>query len=328
MVGRVCSRGLIAIAVAAALASGGCKSRHSSRQHAHDRPRDAGRPEKPPPPDRQHERVVLRKLDVRMVPPSQPREIEQKAIADALWKQLLASHRFYAEGDPLPPGMVAHSADFRLSINYDVIPDGDQVSLLAAVVLEVMWESGDDLAPVARILAEHPIPKPARDADIDRAISDHIAATVAKAGQELIEEEGLRTGPADDIVAALGSSSVDTQLWALALVRDRRLAAAYDRVIALLDSSESDVRETAVGALIAIGDQRAVGVLADKVELSDYPFLRVVIEAASALGGEEAESFLEFVATGHPDREIRERATQALERLSRHDREPAGTSGP
>jgi hypothetical protein len=51
--------------------------------------------------------------------------------------------------------------------------------------------------------------------------------------------------------------------------------------------------------------------------MGDRLHLFAVIEAVSTLGGEEAVDFLEFVASGHPDGKVRDRAKEGLERLKR-----------
>ena len=80
-------------------------------------------------------------------------------------------------------------------------------------------------------------------------------------------------------------------------------------------SGEGDWRGEAVGTLVGIGDQRAVDAMAKSVVFTDHEMLEMVIEAVSVLGGEDARVYLDFVASGHPDAEIKQRAAQALGRL-------------
>ena len=50
--------------------------------------------------------------------------------------------------------------------------------------------------------------------------------------------------------------------------------------------------------------------------------MRLVIEAVSAIGGDEAAEFLEYVATGHSDSDLRSRAREGLERIGRQRSRP------
>ena len=54
----------------------------------------------------------------------------------------------------------------------------------------------------------------------------------------------------------------------------------------------------------------------------DHWHRRMVVEAVSAIGGDEAAEFLEYVATGHSDADLRNRAREGLERLGRHPGQP------
>ena len=44
--------------------------------------------------------------------------------------------------------------------------------------------------------------------------------------------------------------------------------------------------------------------------------MALVVDAVAALGGDDARTYLEFIASGHPDDAIRARATAGLTALS------------
>ena len=53
----------------------------------------------------------------------------------------------------------------------------------------------------------------------------------------------------------------------------------------------------------------------DSTEFRDRSELGKVLEAAAALGGEEAQRYLEFVSQSHSDAQIRDEAKTALSHL-------------
>jgi HEAT repeat protein len=142
-------------------------------------------------------------------------------------------------------------------------------------------------------------------------------------------KESVRTGDADRVSEALDPDrhSGQTVLWALEIVRERKLAAAFDRVVALLESPDRDVRETAIGVLMDLGDPRGVAPIADATDPADPVAVRIAIDAAARLGGEDARTFLEFLRD-HPSDGIGEAAAAALEELSAVSGQPsAGKPG-
>jgi len=86
-------------------------------------------------------------------------------------------------------------------------------------------------------------------------------------------------------------------------------------LIRLLRSDDAAMRDRAIGALAAIRDRRAVKPLTEVARFRDVSDLPKVLDAVAAIGGDEARSYLEFVASGHEDLEIREIAKQALGHL-------------
>jgi hypothetical protein len=59
----------------------------------------------------------------------------------------------------------------------------------------------------------------------------------------------------------------------------------------------------------------------------DPGFLRELVYALGAIGGEEAEAYLYTMAQGHDQPAVRDAARQALEEMERHGRR-SGPSGP
>jgi HEAT repeat protein len=89
------------------------------------------------------------------------------------------------------------------------------------------------------------------------------------------------------------------------------------RLLELLGSDDELVRDGAIGALVALRDQRAIKPLTELASFSDVDMMRRVIDAVGAIGGEDARSYLELVAAGHEVPAVRELAEGALARLAR-----------
>ena len=85
------------------------------------------------------------------------------------------------------------------------------------------------------------------------------------------------------------------------------------------------MRDAALGALIAIGDRRAVTALTSTRSLRDRREMRKIIEAIAILRRHEALDYLSFVAATHDDDEIRAEAARPrrLERRSSRRRQAA-----
>ena len=135
---------------------------------------------------------------------------------------------------------------------------------------------------------------------------------------DLVFQAGLSVANKERLVAAL-SKTRDTQKLAAAvdIVAVRRVSGAVPSLIKLLSHEKSSVVDRAVGALIAIGDRRAVKPLTRLSKFQDTARLAKLLDGIASLGGDDATSYLKFVASGHDDEDIRFMATEALERMKR-----------
>jgi hypothetical protein len=124
----------------------------------------------------------------------------------------------------------------------------------------------------------------------------------------------------ESVLAALSLADPDAVAWALAIVGERRMSEAFDAVVKALEARTPEVRDSAIGALVALGDPRAVQPLAKLAEFSDHDRMRMVIEAVSAIGGRDALEYLEFIASGHPDDDIKQRAEAGIAEIQQDPR--------
>ncbi|MCB9557578.1 MAG: HEAT repeat domain-containing protein [Deltaproteobacteria bacterium] len=117
--------------------------------------------------------------------------------------------------------------------------------------------------------------------------------------------------------AALRAKDPETRAWAVEVAGFYRLRHAVPLVIERLRDKQRSVADTAIGALVAIGDRQAVKSLTALAEFRDTERLAQLIDAIGQLGGSEARGFLEFIAGGHEDADLRRMAQQALARMAR-----------
>jgi HEAT repeat protein len=73
----------------------------------------------------------------------------------------------------------------------------------------------------------------------------------------------------------------------------------------------------AIGALVSIGDARAVEPLIELSNQKDPDFVLQVVFAVGAIGGRTAEAYLVTMASGHPIETVRQGAEQALAEMKR-----------
>jgi hypothetical protein len=152
-------------------------------------------------------------------------------------------------------------------------------------------------------------PAPSLDALVLRVAGDLVDGFASR--------RRLEEGPASAVHAALIADGGGLREEAIRVVGERQLRDEAPTLLALLADPDEPTRDAALGALIALGDRRAVTELTRTRSLRDRHEMRKIIEAISILGGQEAEDYLSFVAATHDDDEIRAAAAAARSRLGR-----------
>jgi hypothetical protein len=172
---------------------------------------------------------------------------------------------------------------------------------------EITAAGGPDRGALAQRLAE-------------RTATDLLSGLLARARLR-------RATPAELHAAIVGDGGAGpVREEAIRLAGQRGLTAEAPALLPLLDDPEESIRDAALGALIALRDQRAVAQLARHRSLRDRREMTKILEAISQIGGEEAEQYLSFVADAHEDADIRQQAREAHDRVLRH--RGAEDSGP
>ncbi|HKE17413.1 MAG TPA: HEAT repeat domain-containing protein [Kofleriaceae bacterium] len=338
-----------AVALAAAggilaLVAAGCRGERDSGGAAgqgDDMARDAAAPE-----PRKPETAVLTAVAIHRVDPARPRPISDEDLSARLGRVLTASPAFAADEAKVRPGRVGVAAEVAVTVRYDVVEEpagekpggkaggtkrgkragtrrgkvGGVLSVMVGIEARVDWKaSGERLEPHENVLIERPVERRA-ERELDPIVVELVTQAVELAGRGLVEKETLRQGDDGAVMAALASDDADAVLWGLELCADRRLAGSFDRAVALLDHADPGVRAAALRVLVALRDPRAVQPLARRADFADPDTMRALVEAVTAIGGPEAIEFLELVAGGHAEPDMRERAREGLERLGRRQR--------
>jgi HEAT repeat protein len=131
----------------------------------------------------------------------------------------------------------------------------------------------------------------------------------------------------DDLVADLSSLDPRVRDYAIRALADRRSPAAVPHLLARLDDDDPAIVLRAVGALVAIGDRRAVEPLIDLTRKRPPHVATQVLYALASLGGPTAEAYLFTLESGAADEDIRRAASDALSEL-RRKRDEASARAP
>ena len=197
---------------------------------------------------------------------------------------------------------------YRLRVDYGVgESDGEQ-----AVAVEARAASPD----LERVSLQAAVKGPLKErspAAVKKAVDTVIGDIVFQADLAVCSPEKLAgilatEKDAKRLAAAVGIAGV------------RHVREAVPALIKLLKHKSQEVADPAIGALVAIGDRRAVRPLTRLTKFSDTAKMAKLIDGIGSLGGREALEYLEFVASGHEDADIRNMATEALERLKRREK--------
>lgn len=128
-------------------------------------------------------------------------------------------------------------------------------------------------------------------------------------------------GGDDDLIGALKSTDDRVQLFAVQRLGERKVKAAVEPLIQLLDEkTKPELALRAIGALILIGDARAAEPMIELARNKDPHFVLQVVYALGSLGGSTAEGYLVTLASGHPVEAVRRGAEDALAELARKRR--------
>jgi HEAT repeat protein len=132
----------------------------------------------------------------------------------------------------------------------------------------------------------------------------------------------LDRGSDKRMVQALRDDDVRLQQFAIVRLGERRARSAVKPLCKMLAAqNDAQMLYRIMGALVAIGDTRAVTPLIDLARRKDDSFLSQVVFAVGAIGGRTARAYLVVLASGHPSEQVQQSAKEALGELLQ--RQPA-----
>lgn len=159
------------------------------------------------------------------------------------------------------------------------------------------------------------------------AFEGALGGAMREAATSLVWQMEARKKRDPDLLTDLASSDARVRDYAIRALADRRNPAAVPYLIARLDDDSILMVRRAMGALVAIGDRRAVRPLIELTRKRPPQLVAEIIYALGSLGGPEVEAFLFTLESGAPDEEVRRAATEAFEEL-RKKREQNASAAP
>jgi hypothetical protein len=157
--------------------------------------------------------------------------------------------------------------------------------------------------------------------DAVRQAFETALALAAREAKALVDLE-----PATDEVIAgrLRDSDEAIRAAAVRLLVTRRNPAAIPVLVERLKSPDLDVVRTAVGFLVELKAAGAVNPMIEATRGQGPLVEREIVFAVGAIGGEDAEAYLDLLASGHDDPVVRDSAEAALRELRANRGEDGG----
>ena len=212
---------------------------------------------------------------------------------------------------PMPQGVDREVAEVVVSLEL-MVPDahGD---------LERLVAEGSARKPTGAEAAAGPDPE-ARLAAFDGAL----AAALEESAIALSWQLEARRKSDGELQRDLVAKDPRVRDYAIRALAERRNPAAVPLLLARLEDENPDVVRRAMGALVVIGDPRAVRPLIDLTRKRPPQFVAEVLYALGSLGGAEAEAYLYTLESGAAEDEVQRAAREALGELRRRREETAG----
>jgi hypothetical protein len=267
-----------------------------------------------------------------LTPPDKaPAQLDTRELERVLRSRLVATGLFEREADGgAPQGKGVTRVQVAVGVDGAEVEAKGLARARAALRLETrpsnapgaFTETLDGVGEETYAIPGHPGQHGHGTGDADAPPRDKIfEALVLRVAGDLVDDLAARrrlaSGSPEAIAAALAADGGSLRLEAIRVVGERKLTGQGPALIALLNDADETTRDAALGALIRLGDRKAVSELTRTRSLRDEREMRKIIEAISILGGQEAEDYLSFVASSHDDEEIRAQAEAARTRLSR-----------
>jgi hypothetical protein len=151
----------------------------------------------------------------------------------------------------------------------------------------------------------------ALQADAREAL-DAALGRVVREARALVELQGAKV---EVLGARLGESDPATRAAAVRLLVERKSRLALPALLERLKTDDLSALRRTMGLLVELGAPEAVNPLIEATRQRGPVVAREVVFAVAAIGGEDAEAYLDLLASGHDDALVRASAEQALREL-------------
>jgi HEAT repeats len=227
-------------------------------------------------------------------------------------------------------------ARIRLAIEsaHRVTPLGAGGSELASVELTLELTSPSGQGEMEKTLSEGTGRAPTEAESLTdpearlSAFRSAFKAALDDASRGLVWQVEARKKTDRDLVQDLTAEDPRLRDYAIRALADRRNPAVVPQLLNRLSDENPVVALRAVGALVAIGDQRAVEPLIEMTRRTRPQVTAQILYALAALGGPTAEAYLYTLESGAADDEVRRAATDALSELRRRSTESTAHRSP
>lgn len=156
------------------------------------------------------------------------------------------------------------------------------------------------------------------------AVRDALEAALRRAARQAAAFISFDAQPSDKVRAKLEAGDEAERAAAIQVLARRRDEAALAPLLARLGSDDVDELREVMGLLVELRSPKAVNPLIEAARQRGPVFHREVVFAVGAIGGSDAEAYLDLVATGHDDPLVRASAEQALAELRARKPRPEG----
>lgn len=144
------------------------------------------------------------------------------------------------------------------------------------------------------------------------AVRDSLDDALGRAVRQAAALISLEEAPEATLVTKLTDADPAVADAALRLLVRRHHKAALPVLLGRLKADDLDTLRGVIGLLVELRAPEAVNPLIEAANQRSAVFQREVVFAVGSIGGDDAEAYLDLVASGHDDPLIRASATQAL----------------
>lgn len=157
---------------------------------------------------------------------------------------------------------------------------------------------------------------------IQEGVREALDAALGRAIREARALIDLEAAKDEDLVKKLQDSDQAARDAAMRLLAHRKNRAALPALLEKLRTDDLSEIRRAIGLLVELGAPESVNAIVEATRARDATVQREIVFAVSAIGGDDAEAYLDLVASGAEDPLVRASAEQALTEL-RNRKKPA-----